>query len=61
MPPPNFRDLIRNTKKTYSFKKVMAGRGASSTYDGRIGLIPPPPPPPPPPIVPQLALLAVFH
>ena len=60
MPPPNFRDLIRNTKKTYSFKKVMAGRGASSTYDGRIGLIPPPPPPPPP-IVPQLALLAVFH
>jgi len=43
MPPPNFRDLIRNTNKTYSFEKVMAGRGAGSTYDGKINnMIPEP-------------------
>lgn len=43
MPPLNFRDLIRNTNKTYSFEKVMTGRGVGSTYDGKINnMIPEP-------------------
>jgi hypothetical protein len=43
MPPPNFRDLIKDKNKTHSFEKVMAGRGVGSTYDGKINnMIPEP-------------------